>query len=365
MDNELEQATILVVDDTDANRMLLSEVLEDEGLCVVACSNGQMALDAASRHPPALILLDINMPSMDGFEVCGHLKADPMLRDIPVLFISALMDTADKVKAFAAGGVDYVTKPFQFEEVLARVKTHLNLHRLQLELSRHNQQLEELVKAQVAEISTAQLATIVALARLAESRDDETGHHIGRSQTFCKILAEKLRENPRYTASITDAFLEAIHYASSLHDIGKVGIPDRILLKPGELTPDEFAIMQSHTCIGEDTLRSTYKDYPRNVFLRMGIEIAGAHHECWDGSGYPRGLAGEDIPLSARIMAIADVYDALRSARAYKPAFSHAESVEIILEGASRQFDPGVVEAFKAVEAEFARVRVGMDDGTG
>ncbi|HBF34893.1 TPA: two-component system response regulator, partial [Candidatus Sumerlaeota bacterium] len=300
MNSESEKDTVMVVDDTPANLKLLQEMLEGSGYRVQAFPCGKMALSAAAKKPPDLILLDINMPDMDGFEVCKRLKDDVILKDIPVLFISALDETVGKVKAFAAGGVDYVTKPFQYEEVYARVKAHLHLRKLRIKLEENNQRLEELVKEKVAEISDSQLSTIVALAKLAESRDDETGVHIERTRTFCKILAEKLREKPRYAESINDAFVETIFQASALHDIGKVGVPDCILLKPGRLTFEEFEIIRSHSLIGARTLQSARGKYSRNVFLNMGIAIARSHHEKWDGSGYPDGLIGEDIPLSAR-----------------------------------------------------------------
>jgi putative two-component system response regulator len=321
-----------------------------------------MALKAARENAPDLILLDIMMPEMDGFEVCGRLKADAALKEIPVIFISALDDVTNKVSAFSGGGVDYVPKPFQAEEVLARVRTHLTLRRMQRELERHNLHLEELVREKVKEISDSQLATILALSRLAESRDDDTGRHIERTRTFCRLLAERLCDHPRYAASINEAYLENIFHAAPLHDIGKVGIPDRILLKPGRLTPEEFEIMKAHTVIGARTLQAARSRYPGNAFLNMGIAIAHSHHERWDGSGYPDGLAGEDIPLAGRIMALADVYDALRSKRPYKPAFSHEKSRDIILAEAGKQFDPVLVETFKGLEVKFAEIREKMGD---
>ncbi len=357
MDKEPERATIMVVDDTPANLNLLQEMLQVKDYRVLAFPDGEMALSAAAKSRPDIILLDIIMPEMNGFEVCERLKADEAIKDIPVLFISALSETADKVKAFSVGAVDYVTKPFQFEEVHARVETHLHLRRLQLELKKHNLHLEELVTEKVREISDSQLATIHALSKLVESRDDDTGHHIERTQIFSKALAETLRKNPRYAGSINDTFVENIYRASPLHDIGKVGIFDNILLKPGKLTVEEFEIMKTHTIIGANTLQSARNKYPKNAFINMGISIARSHHERWDGSGYPDGLVGEDIPFSARIMAVSDVYDALRSKRPYKPAFTHEKSCEIIMEGAGQHFDPAVIEAFTAVEAEFDNIR--------
>lgn len=363
MNKGTETATVMAVDDTPDNLKILQDMLQTNGYRVLAFPNGRMALNAAAKNPPDLILLDIMMPSMDGFEVCRHLKADDTLKEIPVLFISALTETTDKVKAFSAGGVDYVTKPFQEEEVHARVETHLRLRKMQLELNKHNHSLEELVQEKVKEISASQYSTIVALANLAELRDDETGEHIKRTQNFCRTLAEHLGIHSDYKDIIDHAFTENIYKAAPLHDIGKVGISDNILLKPGKLTPEEFEIIKTHTLIGANTLKGVQDDYPNNAFINMGLDIARSHHEKWDGSGYPDGLKADDIPLCGRIMSLADVYDALRSKRPYKPAFSHEKSYEIIMEGAGQQFDPRVIEAFKSLEAEFARIREQLDDG--
>ncbi|MGE4345468.1 MAG: HD domain-containing phosphohydrolase [Geoalkalibacter sp.] len=361
MNRENPTATIMVIDDTPANLKLLEQMLHGRGYRVMEFPRGDMALKAAAKNPPDLILLDIMMPEMDGFEVCRRLKADKKLKDIPVLFISALDDTESKLQAFSEGGVDYVAKPFQEAEVLARVKTHLELWRMRRELEIYSHHLEDLVREKVQEISDSQLATIVAVSKLAEYRDDETGQHIERTRTFCRMLARKLRKNRRYAQSITDAFIENIYHAAPLHDIGKVGIPDNILLKPGKLTPEEFEIMKTHTTIGANTLQAVRARYPKNAFINMGIAIARSHHEKWDGSGYPDGLSGEDIPLSARIMALADVYDALRSKRPYKEAFSREKARTIIEEGAGTHFDPVVVEAFLALEPEFSAIREQME----
>jgi len=354
MHNETPTATIMVVDDTPANLKLLETMLQGRGYRVVQFPRGAMALQAAARNPPDLILLDIMMSEMDGFEVCRRLKADESLKDIPVLFISALDGTDDKIKAFAAGGLDYVTKPFQEEEVLARVKTHLELRRVRQELHERNLHLEDLVQQKVKEISDSQLATIIAVSKLAAFRDDETGRHIECTREFCRLLAGKLATLPRYAGSISPAFIDNIYHAAPLHDIGKIGIADSILLKPGKLTPDEFEIMKTHTTIGATTLQAVQHRYPGNAFIHMGIDLTRSHHEKWDGSGYPDGLAGEDIPLSGRIMAVVDVYDALRSKRPYKEAFSHEESCRIIEDGAGRHFDPAIVDAFTILKSEFA-----------
>jgi putative two-component system response regulator len=345
---------IMVVDDTPANLRLLDNVLRERGYQVYAFRSGELALNAARRNAPDLILLDVNMPDMNGYEVCEKLKEVPGLRDVPVIFISAMHETMDKVRAFKMGGVDYVSKPFQVEEVEARVQTHLNLHRLQCELAEHNLRLQELVSAQVREITSAQMAIIFAMAKMSESRDDETGLHSERMRWFCSLLAEELK--PHYPHQVGADFIDLIYHASPLHDIGKVATPDAILQKPGKLTPEEYKIMQQHTILGAQTLDAVGRQYPNNAFLTMGVAIARWHHERWNGSGYPDGLAGENIPLSARIMAVADVYDALRSRRRYKEAYSHAVSCEIINQEYGSHFDPKVVDAFQRVAVEFARI---------
>ncbi len=356
MTQNVNSATIMVVDDLPANLTLLAGMLKDCGYRVRPFTLGEMALTAAQTDPPDLIMLDITMPEMDGYEVCRQLKARPQLCDIPVIFISALSEATDKVKAFDVGGVDYVTKPFQFAEVEARVSTHLRLRRYQLHL-------EQMVAEQVQEISAAQMNTILALSKLAESRDDDTGQHLERVQAFCRILATELQVASPYAEQIDAAFIDNLVQASPLHDIGKVGIPDAILLKPGKLSPDEFEIMKTHTTIGAQTLEVVRATYPHNAFVAMGMVIAHSHHEKWDGTGYPDGLAGEAIPLAARIMAVADIYDALRSKRCYKEAFSHETSRTIILQGSGAHLDPILVDAFDRVAAAFDRIRTSMNDG--
>jgi putative two-component system response regulator len=353
---------ILIVDDVPENLEILGRFLEREGYRTRPVRDGASALESATSAPPDLILLDICMPGMEGYEVCRRLKENERLREIPVLFLSALGEAVDKVKAFQTGGVDYVTKPFQFEEVLSRVQTHLQIRSLQIELEKHSSHLEDLVRAQVKEISNSHLATIFALAKLAESRDKDTGRHLERVQVFCRLLADALRAQPRFKHWVGDRYIENIGHASPLHDIGKVGVSDSVLLKPGRLDHDEFDAMKVHAVLGAQTLEAVRNSYPRNSFIDMGIAIARSHHERWDGSGYPAGLAGEAIPLSARIMAVADVYDALRSRRCYKPAFDHRKSVGIIAEGGGTQFDPGVVEALRGLEARFREIRDSMED---
>jgi putative two-component system response regulator len=353
-------ADILVVDDTPANLHLLTEMLKNRGHKVRPVPNGRLALQAARREAPDLIMLDINMPEMNGYEVCSELKADLRLKDIPVIFISANTEIMDKVKAFSIGGVDYVTKPFHFEEVEARVEAHLKIRRLRLEINALNSSLQDRVQAQVKEISESQIATIIALAKLAESRDEGTGNHILRVRRYCRALARRLADNGAFGALIDDHFVETIFHASALHDIGKVGIRDSILLKPGELTPEEFEAMKTHTTLGAETLAAVLASYPNNAFVCMGMEVAKSHHEFWDGSGYPQGLAGEAIPFAARIMTVADQYDALRTKRPYKPAFTAARTYAILTEGDGRMlsshFDPRVFAAFRNITGEFDEI---------
>lgn len=354
------RGNILVVDDTPANLTLLTRMLGDKGYRVRPVPSGALALAAAASDPPDIVLLDISMPEMDGFEVCRRLKEDARLRDVPVIFISALTETEGKVKAFQRGGVDYVTKPFQIEEVEARVETHLKLRRTQAEVERYNRYLEQLVDEKVKEISEGQLATIFAMVKLAESRDDETGTHIWRVREYCLALANALRGSAAFRETITDAFVRDLYNAAPLHDIGKVGISDAILLKPEKHTPEEFEVMKTHTTIGAHTLHGVAETYPGNSFVVMGEEVARSHHERCDGSGYPEGLAGEVIPLAAKIMSIADVYDALRTQRRYKPAFDHATSVGIITTGDGRtkpaHFDARLLPAFTEVSGQFSAI---------
>jgi len=347
---------ILIVDDNPENLHLLANALLSDGYLVRAALNGEMAITMAINDPPDLIIMDINMPDMDGYQVCDHFKAQPTLKSVPIIFLSAMQDTDAKVLAFNHGGVDYATKPFIFEELLARVSTHIELHQLQQDLELRNESLNQTIFAQQQEISAAQLSTIVALAKLAESRDDDTGLHIDRVGSFSRRLAQAAQNHSTRNAELNDHYVEMIYHASALHDIGKVGIADAILQKPGKLNSDEFDIMKTHPTIGFLTLETIVKSYPNNQMVSMGSDIAKSHHEKWNGSGYPEGLSGEAIPLSARIVAIADVYDALRSKRPYKTPFSHQQAVDIILEGRGVHFDPELIRLFESIHHEFDQI---------
>ena len=355
--------TILVVDDTPDNLMLMSELLGDHYRIKVA-NNGQRALKIAqSETPPDLILLDIMMPEMDGYEVCRRLKADPRSQTIPVIFLTAKSDTDDEKLGFDLGAVDYITKPINPSLVLARVRTHLTLKEAADFLQNKNAYLQEQVAQRTREVAAIQDVTIMALASLAETRDNETGNHIRRTQNYVKALAEHLSPHPRFAAELTPAHIQMLYKSAPLHDIGKVGIPDNILLKPGKLTPEEFEIMKTHTTLGQQAIEHAEENLGLEVeFLRFAKEIALSHQEKWDGSGYPEGLKGDAIPLSARLMAVADVYDALISERVYKKAFSHEQTVAIMREGRGSHFDPDVLDAFLAIQDRFRAIAAEFAD---
>ncbi|WP_455218339.1 response regulator [Kaarinaea lacus] len=359
-----QPAKVLVVDDNEMNRDLLVRRLDKMGLHITETSNGEEALTILEQNPFDLVLLDIMMPVMDGYETLERMKAKGFLKRIPVIMITALDDVDSAVRCIDMGAVDYITKPFNPTLLQSRVSACLDRKRLsdleevrrqQVELN--NQYLSEQVRQKVQEISRTQLAAIFAMSKLAESRDPETGEHLERMREYCKVLSEHLMSTTKYSTVITNEFVDSIYAASPLHDIGKVGIDDNVLLKPGKLTDEEWVQMKLHPVIGAETLREVDRQHPGNAFIRTGIEIAESHHEKWDGSGYPHGLSGEVIPLSARILALGDVYDALTSKRCYKDAFSHEKSMSIILEGNGSHFDPDVVSAFKATESEFMRIR--------
>jgi len=358
-----ERATLLVVDDTPQNLSLMSGLLRDDYRVLVA-NGGERALALAQGDPaPDLILLDIMMPGMDGYTVCSRLKESPATRDIPVIFLTARSEVDDEQHGFDVGAVDYITKPISPPIVLARVRTQLLLKRARDMLADQNAWLESEVQRRMRELAALQDATIMAMASLAETRDNETGNHIRRTQHYLRVLAMKVSEHPRFAELRDPTIVELLYKSAPLHDIGKVGIPDHILLKPGRLSADEFEIMKTHTTLGRDAILAaeTLLDTPNN-FLRHAREIAFGHQEKWDGSGYPQGLSGDDIPMSARLMALADVYDALISRRVYKPAFDHATALKIIVEGRGTHFDPDLVDAFLHVADEFEQIALRYAD---
>lgn len=353
----IDQQTVLIVDDTPENLMLMHGLLKDRYQTKVA-HNGERALAVATAGPvPDLILLDVEMPGLGGFEVCARLKSDPRTSHIPVIFLTARAEIEDEQRGFDAGAVDYIVKPISPPVVLARVRTHLKLKAVADFLKDKNTFLKSEVERRTREVQVIQDVTIMAMASLAETRDNETGNHIRRTQHYVRALARKLKPHPRFRSVLDNETIELLFKSAPLHDIGKVGIPDSILLKPGRLTPEEFEIMKTHTTLGRDAIVAAEKllNAPSS-FLRYAREIAHYHQEKWDGSGYPDGLAGDQIPISARLMAIADVYDALISKRVYKPPFPHAKALEIIREGRGKHFDPGMADAFFSIAAEFEAI---------
>ena len=339
--------TVLVVDDTPENLSVLSGVLRND-YTVRAAPSGERALQIAfGDTPPDLILLDIMMPEMDGYEVLRRLQADARTSAIPVLFVTAKDQTEDEQYGLDLGAVDYITKPVSPAIVLARVRTHLLLAEARDFLKDEKRGLER-------QLGTIQNVAIHAFASMAETRDDETVSHNLRMQHYVKLLAEKLRNHPRFSGVLTDEVIDLLFRSVPLHDIGKVGVPDRVLLKQGALDDEEFEVMKTHTTIGYDAIvRAQSVLGADGEFLKYAKEMAHSHHEKWDGSGYPLGLRGEDIPISARLVALADAYDILISRRPHKPPIPHDETVQILLAAKGTHFDPDIFDAFMQAQQEF------------
>ncbi|WP_349920414.1 response regulator [Aeromonas veronii] len=349
--------TVLVVDDTPDNLMLMAELLRDKYRVKLA-NNGEKALRILTGDPlPDLILLDIMMPGLSGLQVAERLQQDNRTRHIPIIFLTSMAAVESELQGLALGAVDYITKPISPPRVLARVANQLKVKAAADFLRDKNEFLEQEVQRRTREVMAIQDVTIQAMASLAETRDNETGNHIRRTQHYVKLLAELLREHPRFRHFLNDESIHLLFKSAPLHDIGKVGIPDHILLKPGRLTREEFEIMMTHTTLGRDAIQRAEDQLGFPVdFLRLAKEIAYSHQEKWDGSGYPQGLAGDAIPISARLMAVADVYDALISRRVYKAGMSHEEAVDIIRQGRGWHFDPDVCAAFLSATEQFKAI---------
>ena len=349
--------TVLIVDDAAENLMVLTQALAGQ-YRVKAAKDAAGALAIAAGEPtPDLILLDIVMPGIDGFEVCRRLKSDPATAGVPVIFLTARTDSEDEERGVALGAGDDISKPISPPVVRARVKTHLQLKASADFLKGQNRFLEAEVSRRTREVRAIQDVAVLAVASLAETRDNETGNHIRRTQFYVRNLALHLRAHPRFGAQLDDGAIDLLFKSAPLHDIGKVGIPDRILLKPGRLDRHEFEIMKTHTTLGFESIVQAERRLGSALeFLRYAKEIALSHQEKWDGSGYPEARSGEDIPLSARLMAVADVYDALISRRVYKPPFSQEKSLAIMREGRGSHFDPDILDAFLAHTDEFKAI---------
>lgn len=368
---------LLLVDDEPQNLFVLAELLSAD-YRVLTAKSGARALQLVAETPQIdLVLLDIMMPAMDGYEVMRRLKADPRMAQVPVIFVTAMAQVADEETGLKMGAVDYITKPVSPSIVLQRVKTHLELKAARDVLRDQNLWLERELAWRLQENQLIQDVTIEALAGLAEIHDSETGLHVRRTREYVRILGQALQKNPAYGADLTDAVLGRIVKAAPLHDLGKIGVPLTILRKPGSLTEDEIAVMRQHPDIGAHAIeqalgRATDAATAKAItperlaealaFLRVAIDIARNHHERWDGSGYPAGLAGDRIPLSARLMTLADVYDALMSRRAYKAALPPDQVARMIAEERGRQFDPAIVDAFLASSAAMEAVAQALGD---
>jgi putative two-component system response regulator len=325
---------ILIVDDNKIALTVLRSVLEQSGHEVVAATDGNQALAILRAAPCGLVISDWAMPNMDGIELCHAIRSEDLLGYVYVILLTGHNLPEERVKGLRAGADDFVAKPFDPAELLARVQT-----------------AERILSLETRDVA------IFAMARLAESRDPETGQHLERVRSYSRVLAQHLSGVEKFGTEINAEFIRLIYLTSPLHDIGKVGIPDCVLLKPGRLNDREFEIMKTHAALGAQTLDAALRRFPTVKFLQMGRDIAASHHERFDGTGYPQGLAGDSIPLCARIVAVADVYDALTSKRVYKDAFTHHITRSMIVEQAGAQFDPDVVDAFAHNEAQFLAIR--------
>ncbi len=360
----MSRSTILIADDNPENLTVLAELLCGH-YQVLAANSGARALELATQQPtPDLILLDIMMPAMSGYEVMQQLHATPQARDVPVIFVTAMNGVDDEQRGLALGAVDYITKPLHPAIVLARVRTHLELKRARDLLRRDNAALEAEIAQRMHENQVAREVTIRALARLAETRDNETGNHILRTQEYVLALARRAATLPCFAGELDAHSIEQIAKSAPLHDIGKVGIPDRILLKPGKLTADEWAVMKTHARLGAAAIERAVDDTHEPVpFLTYARQIALHHHERWDGSGYPDGLAGAAIPLAARLMALADVFDALISRRVYKPPMPFAQVREVMARERGLHFDPQLLDCFMEGFETFCDIARRYPDG--
>ncbi|AGX88641.1 HD domain-containing phosphohydrolase [Candidatus Symbiobacter mobilis] len=357
------KSTILAVDDTPANLNLLASVL-NKSYRVQLANSGSKALEIAFKKVPDLIVLDVMMPGMDGYETCRCLKADERTRHVPVLFLTAMTQPEDEALCFEAGGVDFIPKPFHPTTLKARVATHLQIKAWHDAMRDRNAWLQEALESRLQEVDRLRDATFHLMISFAEFRDEDTGHHVKRTQEYVRLLASWLAQQPGSAVLLDDDDIDQIARSAPLHDIGKISIPDSILLKPGPLTQEEFAVMKTHSMQGWEMLRRAAERMGSESGKALGhaMDIARHHHEKWDGSGYPDGLEGTDIPWSARLMAVADVYDALMSRRPYKESFTHEKALILIQEGSGRHFDPAIVQALVAQQNFLAEIFVRWKD---
>lgn len=350
-----KKENILIVDDVVSNLVILTEIIKKAAYIARPVTSVRQAMEAINAMLPNMILLDITMPDIDGFEYCSMLKTNVKTKDIPVIFISAMTNTEGKERGFNAGAVDFIQKPFEEQEVYLRVNTHLKLYRMQQEMEKYNKQLQRMVNDQIKKLDDEQRLVIYALTKLTEGRDNLSGTHFENVGKNARLLALSLQLSLKFTKEISNEFVDNLELVVPLHDLGKTAIPDRILLKPGKLTADEMDIIKTHSETGASILRDISSRSEQNALLKMAIDIVQYHHEKWDGSGYPEGLRGMQIPLSARITAVVDVYDTLISTRCYKEAYSHEQAMQIMNEEAGRSFDPDIIDVFNKIQRQLRR----------
>jgi len=346
---------ILIIDDVVTNLAVLSDIVKGEGHLVRTARNVGEAEEAMKKKLPDLILSDISMPGTDGYEFCKRLKADSKTETIPLIFISAMNDSGSKQKGYELGAVDFISKPFDLYEVKLRINTQLRAVSAKIELGEQNRRLNKMMSDQIAMITEDQRYLIYGLVKLAEAREDPTGTHLVNVSVNAELLAQGLQLSPEYEKVISNSFIEDIGLAAPLHDIGNLAIKDRILLKEGRLTSDEMAVIKTHPEIGARTLMDMYSHNEFSRYLGMAIDIAYYHHEKWDGTGYPKGLKERNIPISARIFSIVDVYDTLTRDKCYRDAYTHEEAMEIIREETGTRFDPEIADIFFKIERGIRR----------
>ena len=360
---------VLVVDDNVTNVNILCRLLR-KGYEVATAESGEECLAKMAAFKPQLVLLDIMMPGIDGYEACRQIKSSAIGDFVQVILVSGKGSTAERVKGYEANADDYIVKPFDHEELLSKVRVQFRLWDAQRQLTiakdqleMHASELEELISLRTQQLTATQDMAVFALAHVADSRDPETGEHLQRMRRYAQMIADELADNGPYSAVVDKRFLEDLYRSSPLHDIGKVAVPDSILQKPGQLTPEEFEEMKKHVVVGGQTLEMARDRIGRGTFMDMAADIARYHHEKFDGTGYGAGLRGQEIPLSARIVALADVYDALTSRRVYKPPFTPDAAREIIVRDSASHFDPVIVNAFLARFDDFQGAGTRTGDG--
>jgi putative two-component system response regulator len=342
---ENEKTLIVLVDDNPANLRIGKNVLSEKYTVATAPSAEKM-FSLLENNIPAMILLDIDMPEMNGYEVIKILKSKPETKDTPVIFLTAKTESDDELEGLSLGAIDYITKPFQPSLLLKRIEVHLLVEAQRKELQYFNKNLQKMVEEKTQSVLELQNALLKTMAELVECRDDITGGHIERTQRGIKILLEEIEKSGVYREEVKNWDVNLLLQSCQLHDVGKISIADNILKKPGKLTDEEFEEMKKHTVFGKQVIEKIETMAKESDFLKYAKIFAASHHEKWDGTGYPRRLKGNEIPLLGRIMAIADVYDALTSVRPYKKAFTHEEAVQIITDSGGTQFDPALVELF-------------------